>query len=79
MTGRNRPCRIVTALPKPEVHGSALGKYESSYTRKGNVITIRRILDVNLATPTVGPDDYQKLRGMGAVVRRDLRAQIVYQ
>jgi transglutaminase-like putative cysteine protease len=69
----------VTALPKPEVHGNALGRYESSYTRKGNVITIKRILDVNLPTPTVGPDDYQKLRAVAAVVRRDLRAQIVYQ
>jgi hypothetical protein len=43
------------------------------------VITIKRILDVNLPTPTVGPDDYQKLRAVAAVVRRDLRAQIVYQ
>jgi len=69
----------VTALPKPAVHDTAVGKYESSYTRKNNVITIKRILDVNLATPTVGSDDYQKLRALGIAVTQDLRAQILYQ
>ena len=68
----------VSAVPNPTVLDSSVGHYESSYTQKGNELTITRVLQLN-PPPVVEAENYQKLRAMAAVVMRDLRLQVVYQ
>ncbi|MCX7173561.1 MAG: DUF3857 domain-containing protein [Proteobacteria bacterium] len=69
----------ITALPKPVTKENALGKYTSTYTMDGTVITIKRTLDSKLAKATVDPSEFPLYRELGEAVYRDFKSQILFQ
>lgn len=68
----------VSALPMPAKLSSPLGTYESNYVRDGQTITVKRTLDLRLASALLQPDQYTAFRVMGMAVMRDIRGQLVY-
>jgi transglutaminase-like putative cysteine protease len=68
----------IQKLPAPTQFTNAFANYASSMSQQGQVIEIRRQLDLRLPAPTVSGDDYQLLRQTAVQVVRDLRAQLMY-
>lgn len=68
----------IQKLPAPTQFTNAFANYASSMSQQGQVIEIRRQLDLRLPGPTVSGDDYQLLRQTAMQVVRDLRTQLAY-
>ncbi len=68
----------IQKLPAPAKFSNELASYESSMAQQGQVIHIKRQLDVRLLGPTVSGKDYQTLRQTAMQVVRDLRSQLIY-
>jgi hypothetical protein len=65
-------------VPSPVKVSNALASYASSMEQQGQVIHIKRQLDVKLPGPTVSGKDYQTLQQTAMQVVRDLRSQLIY-
>jgi hypothetical protein len=68
----------IQKVPSPVKVSNALASYASSMEQQGQVIHIKRQLDVKLPGPTVSGEDYQTLRQTAMQVVRDLRSQLIY-
>jgi transglutaminase-like putative cysteine protease len=68
----------VQKMPPPVTFSNALASYASSMEQQGQVIHIKRQLDVQLLGPTVSGEDYLMLRQTATQVVRDLRTQLIY-
>lgn len=68
----------IQKLLAPAKFSNELASYESSMAQQGQVIHIKRQLDVRLLGPTVSGKDYQTLRQTAMQVVRDLRSHLIY-
>jgi hypothetical protein len=75
----NLPSGIkVKQLPTAAHISNAIGRYDATYTQSGQSIAVNRELTLTPHDALCGSDDYQQLREIGAVIARDLRAQVTY-
>jgi hypothetical protein len=72
------PGMSVKYLPAGAKLQNAIGSYQSSYTQKGNVVTVDRQLIMHPPGPVCVPAQYQLERALGLAVGRDLRSSIIY-
>lgn len=54
------------------------GSYTSQVKTEGSIVTINRVLTLDMPEPLLQPEDYPKLRDFGEAVIQDLRAQVIY-
>ncbi|NOT64643.1 MAG: DUF3857 domain-containing protein [Methylotenera sp.] len=69
----------IISLPKPVTKENALGRYQSTYTEKGNTITVKRAMTYTLGKAVIGPDEYPLYQELGKAVYQDFNAQILFQ
>lgn len=68
----------VKQLPATAHVSNAIGRYDATYTQSGQSIAVHRELTLTPKDALCTPEDYQQMRALGAVIARDLRAQVVY-
>ena len=68
----------VKQLP-PAVHmANGIVRYEAIYSEAGQSISVHRELTLAPKSVPCSPADYEQMHALGAVVARDMRAQVVY-
>ncbi len=72
------PGMSIKYLPGGAKLQNAIGAYQSSYTQKGNVVTVDRQLILHPPGPVCSPAQYQLERALGLAVGRDLRSSMIY-
>lgn len=65
-------------LPKAVNFHNALGNYHSTYERKGQVITVNRVLTLNTKNATCEGSQYPQLQSLYSKAIKDLRRQVMY-
>ena len=69
----------VLAIPKNVNLNSKLFSYRATYQRTGNTITAVRELEDRTPVNTCAPADAAAQKAFAPGLKRDLRAQVVYQ
>lgn len=68
----------VRHIPKATRYRDGVIDYRSSYRLAGRTLHVKRMLDVSRPIPVCGQQEQDRWREFQAVLRRDLRAQVVY-
>ena len=68
----------ITRIPTSVSFNEAGLFYQSTYQLSGQVVTVKRVLNVQRPSMVCQPEDHQLTRRLHPVVQRDVRAQVFY-
>lgn len=66
-------------IPNPARYRDGVIDYQSSYRLQGRVLHVKRTLDITRATAVCGQEEHERWKSFQAVLRKDLRSQVVYE
>ena len=69
-----KPTTLPSGVELKWTHGS----YVSKVKAEGSIVTINRVLILDMPEPLLQPEDYAEYHTFGLAVIRNLRAQLVY-
>lgn len=70
---------VIDGIPKGTSYQDKSVTYSSTYSVKGRVLKVRRLLAIQYEESVCGPDENQRWRAFHKVLQKDLRSQIFYR